>query len=78
LDAAYDLTPDGALLVDAGASPRLPGDKVARLDWHNDASKLFLDINDALAAEADEGRRNILIRRLRRAIEGEPPHDRHA
>jgi metallo-beta-lactamase family protein len=50
LDAAYDLTPDGALLVDAGASPRLPGDKVARLDWHNDASKLFLDINDALAA----------------------------
>jgi metallo-beta-lactamase family protein len=50
---------------------------VARLDWHNDVSRLFLDINDALAGAADERARDVLIRRLRRALdEGQegPPH----
>jgi transposase len=28
--------------------PRLPPEKLARLDWHNDVSRLILDINDAL------------------------------
>jgi metallo-beta-lactamase family protein len=50
---------------------------VARLDWHNDVSRLFLDINETLAGAADERARDVLIRRLRRALdEGQerPPH----
>jgi len=42
---------------------------VAKLDWHNDVSRLILDINDALKDTADEKARLVLIRRLRRALE---------
>ena len=48
--------------------------KVAQLDWHNDASRLILDINDALTAATDEKARGVVIRRLRRALnEVAPP-----
>jgi metallo-beta-lactamase family protein len=47
-------------------------DGVARLDWHNNASRLLLDISDALAATADERSPDVIIRRLRRALEDNP------
>lgn len=73
LDDSYDLTPDGVTRR-AGAEPRIPPEQVARLDWHNDVSRLMLDINEELRATADDRARNALIRRLRRALEdGAPP-----
>jgi metallo-beta-lactamase family protein len=71
LDESFDLTRTGARRVTEAPPPRIRPDEVARLDWHNDVSRLMLDINDALAAAADERARNVLIRRLRRALEGE-------
>ncbi|NNU81742.1 MBL fold metallo-hydrolase [Halovulum dunhuangense] len=70
LDESFELTPNGAVRL-AGAAPRLPREGMARLDWHNDLSKLILDINDTLRAEADDKARAVTIRRLRRALEGE-------
>lgn len=70
LDETWELTADGAVRVAQGQAPRLAQDRIGRLDWHNDASKLILDINDALKAEADDKARAVLIRRLMRALEG--------
>ena len=52
--------------------PRIDPTIVARLDWHNDLAQLSLDIRDELDAAADERSRQKIIRRLRRALEGEP------
>lgn len=70
LDQTFALTSAGAELV-AGMEPRLPREKVANLDWHNEVSQLILDINDSLAAQPDEKTRRVLIRRLRRAMEND-------
>lgn len=69
LDSAYELTADGPVLsADAGA-PRLSPDQVAHLDWHNDVTRLILDINQKLNSATDAKSRNVLIRKLRRALE---------
>jgi metallo-beta-lactamase family protein len=78
LDEAFELTPSGARRTDEAAPRRLPPEKVARLDWHNDVSRLLLDISDALAAEPDDRSRAVLIRRLRRALEGEDGQGRRS
>ncbi|GAB4576891.1 MAG: MBL fold metallo-hydrolase [Roseibium sp.] len=69
LDACYELTAEGAVLSSGAMEPRLSPEKIAHLDWHNDVSKLLLDINEHLRAAADERSRNVLIRKLRRALE---------
>ncbi|MCA3509168.1 MAG: MBL fold metallo-hydrolase [Rhodobacter sp.] len=77
LDEAFDLTDTGARRI-AGAPPaRLPAEKVARLDWHNDVSRLILDINAALAASPDERQRAVVIRRLRAALGSDDAGGRH-
>ncbi|MCC5972210.1 MAG: MBL fold metallo-hydrolase [Pararhodobacter sp.] len=69
LDAGYELTPAGPKpLGDAAPPPRLKPDQVANLDWHNDVSKLILDINDSLRSIADDRARAVLIRKLRRTL----------
>lgn len=74
IDETFELTPAGARVVEAGVPPpRIEKQQVARLDWHNDVSRLILDINDALSAAADEKARGVMMRRLRRALEGKPP-----
>lgn len=75
LDEGFELTPAGAKRLDMTATPpRLKPDQVAAPDWHNDVSKLILDINDALKATADARARGVLIRKLRRALdESETP-----
>ncbi|MBU9698542.1 MBL fold metallo-hydrolase [Rhodobacteraceae bacterium HSP-20] len=74
LDDSFRLTADGYVKQAGSAPPRLAPEQVARLDWHNDVSRLMLDMNEALRATPDERTRNALIRRLRRALDGDDPH----
>ena len=77
LDEAFELTRAGARRVARSAPAPIPAGAGGAAHWHNDVSRLFLDINEALAAAADERARDVLIRRLRRALnEGQalPPH----
>jgi len=69
LDETFELTARGARPVAPPAPPRIDPLRVAHLDWHNDLSRLILDINDAAAGAADEKARAVLLRRLRRALE---------
>jgi metallo-beta-lactamase family protein len=69
LDDIYELTTDAPTPIDVSHRRRLAPEAVVNLDWHNDMSKLILDINDAVEAAADDRARGVVIRRLRRALE---------
>lgn len=69
LDDIYDLSAAVPTPLDAGRRRRLAPEAVVALDWHNDMSKLILDINDRIEAAADDRARGVIIRRLRRALE---------
>jgi metallo-beta-lactamase family protein len=69
LDEAWTLTRGAGRIQEGGPPARLSPEKLGRVDWHNDLSRLILDINDAVRAEADERGRAALIRKLRRALE---------
>ncbi|MGB8818570.1 MAG: MBL fold metallo-hydrolase [Rhizobiaceae bacterium] len=68
LDETFSLEPVAGKHIETGQPARLQPEKVARLDWHNDLSKLLLDINEAIGSQADERGRQEMIRRLRRAL----------
>jgi metallo-beta-lactamase family protein len=70
LDDIYELQGVRSHLM-MGRAPRLLPEQVVRLDWHNDLSRLLLDIRERLDAEADDRRRAVVLRRLRRALEEE-------
>jgi metallo-beta-lactamase family protein len=69
LDDIYELTTVAPTPIDVSRRRRLAPEAVVNLDWHNDMSKLILDINDAVEAAADDRARGVVIRRLRRALE---------
>ena len=69
LDDVYELGAAGPKLRTAGAQPRLAPEAVVRLDWHNDMSKLLLDINAKVEKAADDKARAKLIRKLRRTLQ---------
>ncbi len=69
IDDAYELGPASARQVDLNRPRRLKPEKVARLDWHNDLSKLLIEVTDQVNTAADERSRAAIIRRLRRALE---------
>ncbi|BAB52839.1 MBL fold metallo-hydrolase [Mesorhizobium japonicum] len=69
LDDAFQLTPGRCLPVEVNEPRRLRPEKIARLDWHNDLSRLLMDVNEAVSAAADERGRAAVIRRMRRALE---------
>ncbi|MFO1109162.1 MAG: MBL fold metallo-hydrolase [Bradyrhizobium sp.] len=69
LDDIYELAAAEPRLVDGEQRRRLAPEAVTRLDWHNDMSRLILDINDQVRAAADDRARGVIIRRLRRALE---------
>lgn len=69
LDESFELTPAGARRLGDAAPPRLKPEQVARLDWHNDVTRLILDINDALKDIADDRARAVLIRKLHRTLD---------
>ena len=70
LDDEVDLLGDDGIAKRKGPR-RLGHEAVVDLDWHNDLAKLSLDIREALEAAADERSRNVILRRLHRALEGE-------
>jgi metallo-beta-lactamase family protein len=69
LDDIYELTTSAPTFVDISHRRRLAPEAVVNLDWHNEMSKLILDINDRLDTAADDRTRAVIIRRLRRALE---------
>ena len=69
LDDVYELATAVPTIVEDTRRRRLAPEAVVRLDWHNDMSKLILDINDRIEAAADDRARGVIIRRLRRALE---------
>jgi metallo-beta-lactamase family protein len=71
LDDVFELTASGAAQVEGAGPVRLSSDKPGRLDWHNDLSRLVLDIDQSVRAAADEKGRAKLIRRLRHALKNE-------
>lgn len=68
LDSALDLTPEGPRPAAGTAPPRIAPEAVGRLDWHNDASRLVLDLQEAVEAAADDRSRAALLRHLARAL----------
>jgi metallo-beta-lactamase family protein len=70
LDDIYDLAGEKAVPVEP-RERRLESSVVGRQDWHNDYSKLLLDINEALDKAADKRAQAVILRRLRRALEPE-------
>lgn len=71
LDDVFYLTTKGVALRPHPAPRRLRTEIVGRFDWHNDLSKLWLDIAEELDKAADDKARSVVIRRLRRALEEE-------
>jgi metallo-beta-lactamase family protein len=70
LDDIYELSTPAPMLMDVTHRRRLAPEAVTHLDWHNDMSKLVLDISDQIEAAADDRARGVIIRRLKRALEG--------
>jgi metallo-beta-lactamase family protein len=71
LDDSYELTTVAPTPIDGARRRRLAPEAVINLDWHNDMSKLILDINAAVDAAADDRARGVIVRRLKRALEEE-------
>jgi metallo-beta-lactamase family protein len=68
MDDVFELGTAGVRLISHQPEKRIDPKLVSRLDWHNDLSKLLIDIDEAVGKEADEKGRQRVIRRLRRAL----------
>lgn len=73
LDDIYELTTTAPTPIDGSRRRRLAPEAVVSLDWHNEMSKLILDINARMEGVADDRARNVIVRRLRRALESDQP-----
>ena len=71
MDDIYELTTSAPTPIDVSQRRRLAPEAVVALDWHNDMSKLILDINDRIEAAADDRARGVIIRQLQRALNSE-------
>lgn len=69
LDDVYELSAPTPEALDVSRRRRLAPEAVVNLDWHNDMSKLILDINERIEAAADDRARGVIVRRLRRALD---------
>lgn len=69
LDDIYELSTSTPTPIDVTHRRRLAPEAVVALDWHNDMSKLILDINVRIEAAADDRARGVIVRKLRRALE---------
>ena len=70
LDDVYELSTAAPTPIEVARRRRLAPEAVVNLDWHNDMSKLVLDINDQIEAAADDRSRGVIIRKLRKVLEG--------
>ncbi|RWK27319.1 MBL fold metallo-hydrolase RNA specificity domain-containing protein, partial [Mesorhizobium sp.] len=68
LDDAFRLSPAGCVPIEINHARRLKPESVGRLDWHNDLSKLLLDVSEAVNSAADERGRAKIIRQMQRAL----------
>lgn len=71
LDDVYELSGEMPAAIDVSRRRRLSPEAVVNLDWHNEMSKLILDINERIDRAADDRSRGVIIRKLRRALEAE-------
>jgi metallo-beta-lactamase family protein len=71
LDDIYELSTMAPTPIDVTKRRRLAPEAVIALDWHNEMSKLVLEINDQIERAADDRARGVIIRKLRRALEAE-------
>ncbi|MDR3465534.1 MAG: MBL fold metallo-hydrolase [Xanthobacteraceae bacterium] len=69
LDDVFELSGSAPKPLEVTHRRRLAPEAVVALDWHNDMSKLVLDINAQIEAAADDRARGVIIRRLQRALE---------
>jgi metallo-beta-lactamase family protein len=69
LDDVYELSTPTPTLLEDPRRRRLAPQAVVNLDWHNEMSRLILDINEHIEAAADERARGVIIRKLRRALD---------
>jgi hypothetical protein len=68
-DQSYELAMAEPTPIDVSHRRRLPPEAVVNLDWHNDMSRLILDINARIESAADDHARTTVIRRLREVLE---------
>jgi len=71
LDDIYELSTPAPTPLDVSHRRRLAPEAVVALDWHNDLSRLILDITDRLDAAADDRARGVILRRLKKTLEEE-------
>jgi metallo-beta-lactamase family protein len=80
LDQSYALGRAGAARAERHAPPRMPPDRVARLDWHNSRVSFLSALQRALDGASDDAARETLLARLTtllpqtaQATQDEPP-----
>ena len=73
LDECFELAGARPELVPGETRRRVDPGVVGKLDWHNDLTRLILDINETVAAAADEKTRGVILRRLQRALDDRTP-----
>jgi metallo-beta-lactamase family protein len=71
LDSVYELTGGGCAFLAEETRPRIDPMMVARFDSHNDLADLVLDIREAVDKAGDEKAKGVILRRLRRALQGD-------
>lgn len=69
LDETFEIGRDTIRALPSRAVPRIEPAAVARLDWHNDLSRLMLSISEKIEGAADERAKQVILRRLRRALD---------
>jgi metallo-beta-lactamase family protein len=63
------LTPGGARARTPQPPRRISPDLVSRMDWHNERSRLLLEISARLEAAPDDKARSEMVQRLRRVLD---------
>ncbi len=69
LDDAFDLVAEAPGPHARPGPRRLQPEIVGRADWHNDLSRLWLDIEEELDHAADDRARGVILRKLRHALD---------
>jgi metallo-beta-lactamase family protein len=75
LDDVYELSGEACVLLERESQPRIDPAQVARPDWNNELTGLHLEIDLEISKAADAKSKAVLIRRLKRALAGEPPEN---
>jgi metallo-beta-lactamase family protein len=69
MDQGFVLIPGGVHAIHDKPGRRIPQEEVARPDWNQEHARLLADLGSVLEKKADNRSREIVLRRLRRALE---------